>query len=858
MASNINSSKLKTQLQMRKLYTLLALVAIGFLSNAQTALKESRLAQRLYLDPAPMVSPQNNAHGNHHSNGSHSQLKSLRSTLNSQKIGRAGNLLTVIEPGCNQIDANDSLNAVTFVHRVDNTVIVSANIAQYCYDISKDGGNTWDANVGPITNDPAIDNISVAGRFPQGVIYNKPGNTNVDSAYLVYAGTWHNSPPTGNPTGSWQGQMRGRGKLSGDTATYNVHIDSINHGHVNIASGMCQGPAGTFWNINQDYTGTFTTTDDEITQGLIIEKGVWNSITGDVDWTSQTIPQTFAKQDISNNNTVAGSVATAFNIAFDPTGRYGWAACLGNIRSNPGLDSVYDPIFWKTTDFGAHWTGPIWVDLDSLPGVIGKLGTTLSDYVGGGPSTGNPTTSYECDLTVDVNGNPHLLTTVGSGKGFAIEFAGYNVYDITYTSNGISGCNWNGWSAIDLAKIYTLRGTFSNDNPALTEDNRPQVSRSPDAHKIFFFWNESDRTFELSDNNDVPNLFGRAIDVVTGKKTPMYNFTEGDSLWGGQTSNSPAGVFDGAIFPVVGQTCLLNGNNYNIPLVLTQIDYLHDPSGPGSDAQPCQFYYINNINIPASDFNATYGVPPVVTLEGPDTILQLINTSYFEYGAIATDCHDGDIAVSIQNAPDTAHAGTYNELYIATDSAGNSDTVVRVVIIGSPPVADFTWITGIYAYQVSFHDISTNSPISWHWDYGNGTGSLAPNPVKTFGSVDSVYNVCLTATNEFGTSSPTCHAVTVNGVHTLGIAEVGFAQHVSLFPNPTNGKVSISFDENTSSDFTVSAYNVLGELVTAPAEYKAGTTNVKMDLASLSNGIYIIKIQSSEGTAIKNLVLTHK
>jgi hypothetical protein len=61
--------------------------------------------------------------------------------------------------------------------------------------------------------------------------------------------------------------------------------------------------------------------------------------------------------------TIAGSTvsaSTAQNIAFDPTGQYGWVAVLGDIT--PGTaDAVYDPIFWKTTDFGATLDRPIFL-----------------------------------------------------------------------------------------------------------------------------------------------------------------------------------------------------------------------------------------------------------------------------------------------------------------------------------------------------------------------------------------------------------------------------------------------------------------------------------------------------------------
>lgn len=829
---------------MRKYLLFLSAAFIGFQSQAQS-LRDNRL-ERMLIERPVMSAQQNHtpvSPTGQQGNGS----RALGSILNSQRIGNAGNLLTIITGECNMVDVDDATNSVVFVHRNDPTGAPGTNVAQYRFDVSKDRGATWTSDIGPITNDPTIDNVAKNGRFPQGVIYNPTGNTIADSAYLIYSGTWHNSPPNGS-SGSWQGQMRGRGKLSGDTSTFNVNIDQINGGHVAIASGMCKGEPGVFWNVNQDYNGTFATGSNFITSGLIIQKGVWNTTTKNVDWTNQILPVTFEKQDA---NGAEQSVATSFNIAFDPTGQYGWASCLGDLTA--GDDSVYQPIFWKSVDFGATWTGPVQVNLDSVQGVVSALNPLFID--GTTPASLNPTTGFDADLSVDVYGNPHLLVIIGSGNGWSIEPAGYGVWDITFDAGAIAGCNWKG---IKLDDIFTFRGTFTNDNPAQTSDNRPLVSRSPDGHKLFFFWNETDFSFIQSQDNDIPNLFGKAIDVVAGKITDKYNFTEGDTLWGGETSTTEGGVFYGSIFPTVSPTCLVNGNVYNVPLVMTQIDYAHDP-GPnhdlGSSANPAGFWYISNINFPAADFNQNLDqVPPSITLNGADTVIILVNTAYTEDGATAFDCTDGNITPVVQNSPDTAVIGVYDVLYIATDAAGNSDTVVRTVIVGNIPVADFNWSFPTLAYKAQFVDQSLNLPTAWVWNFGDATGSTVKNPLKTF-TGNGTYNVCLTASNSFGSSSQVCKQVTITGV---GIDEPEFSQFVNLFPNPSTGKVMISLEGNISPELTVTVYNVLGEAVIAPTKYKAGNTMIELNLSDVSSGLYLVKLQSDKGTAVKHLTINHK
>ena len=59
-----------------------------------------------------------------------------------------------------------------------------------------------------------------------------------------------------------------------------------------------------------------------------------------------------------------------------------------------------------------------------------------------------------------------------------------------------------------------------------------------------------------------------------------------------------------------------------------------------------------------------------------------------------------------------------------------------------------------------------------------------------------------------------------------------------MFPNPTNGLVNISLTSNQPVDFTVSVNNLLGQEVVSPSYYKAGTSNVMLDLAKLAEGTY--------------------
>lgn len=85
---------------------------------------------------------------------------------------------------------------------------------------------------------------------------------------------------------------------------------------------------------------------------------------------------------------------------------------------------------------------------------------------------------------------------------------------------------------------------------------------------------------------------------------------------------------------------------------------------------------------------------------------------------------------------------------LALDAAGPNE---------NPPVADFSGspTSGEYPLTVNFTDLSTNSPTSWSWDFGDGVGtSTAQNPSYTYDAAGT-YTVSLTATNAYGSDIET-------------------------------------------------------------------------------------------------------
>ena len=133
------------------------------------------------------------------------------------------------------------------------------------------------------------------------------------------------------------------------------------------------------------------------------------------------------------------------------------------------------------------------------------------------------------------------------------------------------------------------------------------------------------------------------------------------------------------------------------------------------------------------------------------------------------------------NDPNPTHtyetANTYTVSLTATNADGsNTRTRSNYITVGAPGEANFsgTPTSGEAPLSVDFTDLSTGSPTSWVWTFGDGGSSVAQNPSHTY----------LTA----GTYDVTLDITTLTGdaTHTLtGYIVVGAAQ--CTVPNVSDG-----------------------------------------------------------------------
>jgi PKD repeat protein len=123
----------------------------------------------------------------------------------------------------------------------------------------------------------------------------------------------------------------------------------------------------------------------------------------------------------------------------------------------------------------------------------------------------------------------------------------------------------------------------------------------------------------------------------------------------------------------------------------------------------------------------------------------------------------GDGGTSTEQNPTRIYRtkGIYTVSLTATNKNGmDTETKVNYITVGVPPTADFS--TKIPAYQiggraqyVKFVDESIGNPLTWSWDFGDGSTYEGQFPPLHLYNVDGSYTVSLTVKNPFGQDTRT-------------------------------------------------------------------------------------------------------
>lgn len=171
----------------------------------------------------------------------------------------------------------------------------------------------------------------------------------------------------------------------------------------------------------------------------------------------------------------------------------------------------------------------------------------------------------------------------------------------------------------------------------------------------------------------------------------------------------------------------------------------------------------------------------------------------------------------------------------------------------SPVGAFYTYAkgssTGNNCRTVTFTE-NSNVTGTYTWDFGDGTPTSSDqNPVHTYepGATNPTkYTVKLTVNT--GTKNYIHEEeVSVNWCTSVGIESTGINAAISLYPNPANENVKVTYNGTSTQDVNLVLTNLQGQIVYNQMFFNTSNIDELINVSNLANGMYILKIQNAEG-----------
>ncbi len=474
---------------------------------------------------------------------------------------------------------NPDLNILTHFHRMGGALDPDGYSGDLGYDISLDGGITWEKMVEcyVATENAGGEYYTDAARYPNHGMWNS--DDTFEGAYVVFF-----CPNLDGTNDIWGGYSYGIINIA-DTSIRTKNLDSspddvyteVPDGYTFTSQGL-----SLCLDFNQDWTsGTLDYLDQ-----MILNKGYYDDGAEDFVYEQELI-------DFEVINEDEQFMPTYVQAAFSADGMTGYIVTLADNGSNEHIGETYGfyPIYWKTTDGGENWEGPSHIQLDGPNGLGGIVYHLIDDetYVEFFEDTPREevgyTTGFDLDCAVDNSGDLHIAVAVGATASSNYSISSnqnlFGIMDIYTTDGGVS------WFAEIMGYPQCFRGGYP-DPADYYEDNRVQITTNKNHDKLFISWLDTD--IEDQEDNNRPNIYARGFDPITLMKTVDNQGTDGPTNVTFLSTGWRA-----SHFAIAANYCIENDGVYTIPYTYQEMDVI-DP------IQPVQYKYITDFSFSDADF----------------------------------------------------------------------------------------------------------------------------------------------------------------------------------------------------------------------------------------------------------------
>jgi hypothetical protein len=198
---------------------------------------------------------------------------------------------------------------------------------------------------------------------------------------------------------------------------------------------------------------------------------------------------------------------------------------------------------------------------------------------------------------------------------------------------------------------------------------------------------------------------------------------------------------------------------------------------------------------------------------------------------------------TVDSCGESALSSPHSSIYLTFTPGVNINTLNWTAYVGFTPMS-YQIYRGLSMNSMVFLDSVSGTTLSY-------VDSLPPAGSIYLVEAESPYGVCVPTTHKKTGPSET-HAMSMSNAgvkKVLGVNNLGIVpDNLKVYPNPGNGRFTLSYSVNGSGNVKMMMTNMLGQIVYSEQKYVAkGTINEQLNLSNLANGIYSLRIETGYG-----------
>ncbi len=146
--------------------------------------------------------------------------------------------------------------------------------------------------------------------------------------------------------------------------------------------------------------------------------------------------------------------------------------------------------------------------------------------------------------------------------------------------------------------------------------------------------------------------------------------------------------------------------------------------------------------------------------------------------------------------------------------------------------------------------LSASGATSFNWAPNTGLSSTSGATVTATYTTSGVFTYTVTGNTAgcIGTNT-----ISINVLPCVGINEVS-ASVASIYPNPSNGNITINFSNAAATGTKVVVTDLIGNNV-FQSYVNSGISQLNMDLRALPKGMYLVNVSNTTGSVIKKMII---